>query len=194
MPIEDNKTHAEIIAEMRFHGQQNIDAEKDKPEFGILTMEGRIVQNYANELEAAHKRDVDKLNSVIQATVSHSDAEIDRLRREVENAKVVGNAAKLCEAMESILNIAYEVKDANADGGCRTNIPTEFVIDTIKNALAAPQRNCDLYGGDYKMLHTKWSEWTASPSGRNPNNTMKMTFSEWLLAPANEKGATDGSK
>lgn len=65
----------------------------------------------------------------------------------------------------------------------------------IQKALAKPQRNCDLYGGDYKMLHTKWSEWTASPSGRNPNNTMKMTFSEWLLAPATAKeGETDASK
>lgn len=44
--------------------------------------------------EAAYKRDIEKLNSVIQATVSRSDAEIDRLRREAEELrKQIGNAA-----------------------------------------------------------------------------------------------------
>ena len=55
--MADNETIADIIAEMRFHGQQNIDAEKDKPEYGILTVEGRITQNYADRLDAAHKRE-----------------------------------------------------------------------------------------------------------------------------------------
>ena len=50
-----------------------------------------------------------------------------------------------------------------------------------------PLRNCDLYGGDYKMLHTAWFDWTASPSGMNPDGTVKLTFAEWLLAPATEK-------
>ena len=54
------------------------------------------------------------------------------------------NMKAMREALESILNIAYEVKDLNADGWCRTSIPTEFVIDTIKSALAKPPRNCDV--------------------------------------------------
>lgn len=53
------------------------------------------------------------------------------------------NMKAMREALESILNLAYEVKDANADGGCRTSIPTEFVIDTVKRALSVPPRNCD---------------------------------------------------
>lgn len=59
---KENETIVDIIAEMRFHGQQNIEAEKDKPEYGILTMEGRITQNYADRLEAAHKRGVDSIH------------------------------------------------------------------------------------------------------------------------------------
>ena len=58
---KENETIADIIAEMRFHGQLNIDAEKTKPEFGILTEEGRITQNYADRLEAAHRREIDVL-------------------------------------------------------------------------------------------------------------------------------------
>ena len=55
---DTNETIADIIAEMRFHAQQNIDAEKDKPEYGFLTVEGRSIQSYADRLEAAHKREV----------------------------------------------------------------------------------------------------------------------------------------
>lgn len=55
---DTNETIADIIAEMRFHAQQNIDAEKDKPEYGFLTVEGRSTQSYADRLEAAHKREV----------------------------------------------------------------------------------------------------------------------------------------
>lgn len=54
---DTHETSADIFAEMRFHGQQNIDAEKDKPEYGILTVEGRITQNYADRLEAALRRE-----------------------------------------------------------------------------------------------------------------------------------------
>ena len=67
-----NDTIADIIEEMRFHGQQNIDVEKDKPEYGILTMEGRIAQNYADRLDAAHKResgDCAKLREALKATL-----------------------------------------------------------------------------------------------------------------------------
>ena len=53
----------------------------------------------------------------------------------------------------------------------------------VNRALTAPPRNCDRFGGDYKMLHTAWFDWTGSPSGQNPDGTAKMGFGEWLLAP-----------
>lgn len=56
--MRENKTHEEIIVEMRFHGQLNIDAEQDKPEFGVLTAEGKIIKNYADQAEAAYKREL----------------------------------------------------------------------------------------------------------------------------------------
>jgi hypothetical protein len=74
---DTNETITDIIAEMRFHGQQNIDAEKDKPEYGILTVEGRIAQNYADRLEAAHRREADSIHRamVILAGIEMPDAE-----------------------------------------------------------------------------------------------------------------------
>lgn len=99
------------------------------------------------------------------------------------------------KAMREAVKLAMSVLCRNkADATYLAWCEYDDAIQECRAALAAPPRNCDLYGGDYKMLHTKWSEWTASPSGRNPNNTMKMTFSEWLLATANEKVAIDGAK
>lgn len=45
-------------------------------------------------------------------------------------------------------------------------------LDKAKAALAAPSRNCDRFGGDYKMLHTAWFDWSGSPSGQNPDGTV----------------------
>lgn len=45
-------------------------------------------------------------------------------------------AAKLREALEALLNLAYEVEDMNSDSGPRTSMPTKFVIDTAKAGLA----------------------------------------------------------
>lgn len=63
----------------------------------------------------------------------------------------------------------------------------DYMIKYLKAALAKPSRNCDMFGGDYKMLHTAWFDWTGSPSGQNPDGTVKMTFPEWLLAPVDAK-------
>lgn len=62
-------------------------------------------------------------------------------------------------------------------------------IDKCNAALEKPSRNCDLFCGDYKMLHTAWFDWTGSPSGQNPDGTAKMGFGEWLLALAGKRGA-----
>lgn len=51
------------------------------------------LEKIADRIEAAHKREVDKLNSVIQAQRSAFDAEQDRQRRAAP-----GNAAAMREA------------------------------------------------------------------------------------------------
>ena len=50
-------------------------------------------------------------------------------------------------------------------------------------------RNCDGFGGDFKMLHKAWFDWTGSPSGQNADGTVKLTFAEWLLAHQSEDNA-----
>ena len=53
--------------------------------------------------------------------------------------------------------------------------------EAVNAALAAPPRNCDRFGGDFKMLNTAWFDWTGSPSRKNPDGTVKLAFAEWLL-------------
>lgn len=57
----------------------------------------------------------------------------------------------------------------------------DMIDDLAKELLITPPRNCDLFGGNYKMLHTAWWDWTCSPSGTTPDGTVKLTFGEWLL-------------
>ena len=80
MDEKENKTHAEIIAEQL----SNIESLGD--ELPAVIAAGSL-RKLLRHLAAAHKREVDNLNSVIQATVSRSDAEIDRLRRELSKTR-----------------------------------------------------------------------------------------------------------
>lgn len=95
--------------------------------------------------------------------------------------------------------VGQAIRDAN-DGVVVSAInpcgmETRKMIVAAVNAASErkPRRNCDRFGGDFKMLHTAWFDWTGSPSGLNPDGTVKLTFAEWLLAPAKEKGGAVGT-
>ncbi len=88
----------------------------------------------------------------------------------------IGNTAAMHDALAKVKKLfdgrimwQYEIREAHK---------------AVEAALAKPPRNCDMYGGDYGMLHTAWFDWTGSPSGQNPDGTIKLTFSEWLLEKA----------
>lgn len=58
----------------------------------------------------------------------------------------------------------------------------------IAKARAIPRRNCDLFGGDPGRLHKLWWEWSGDLKNCNADGTVKFTFGEWLLKPADAKG------
>ena len=110
MSDENQETSADIIAEMRGARTEfpfvYLMGEPDTPEVidcrtkkiiepRKMNIRRVTVKELADRLEAALKREVDKLNSAIQATVGRSDAEIDRLRREIAEMRQAGDAAKL---------------------------------------------------------------------------------------------------
>ena len=130
---------------------------------------------FADRLEAAHKREIEKLNSVIQATVSHSDAEIDRLRREAkELRKQIGDAAKLREALVGLIDGICFHCDLSED--CK-GVPCEK-MQKAQAALAAHARNCDRP----ECATTKAAQdvWRKEDGG-------KTAYYDWLLAPATGK-------
>ncbi len=107
-----------------------------------------------------------------------------------EKSSAVGNAA-MREALDAINSIntgglkrlLCELVEADIFDGGQIN-KTISAVEKARRALSAPPRNCDLFGGDPKMLRTAWFDWSGSPSGRNPDGTVKMPFGEWLLAKA----------
>lgn len=90
----------------------------------------------------------------------------------------VGNAAKMREALKMFVD-AYKTTSYTL---CIENLRPAF--QNAKAALSSLPRNCDLFGGDPKMLYTAWFDWTASPSGMNDDGTVKLSYGEWLLERA----------
>ena len=126
------ETSAAIIAEMRDlaeHRDWNNHARQSNRE---------RISDIADRLEAAIKREVDKLNSAIQATVGRSDAEIDRLRREIAEMRRAGDVAKLREAMKRIVAASIVAKNANAPEWILQRMADIFAVATT--ALAAMKK------------------------------------------------------
>ena len=135
----ENETHAAVVAEMRkSENEATCPWWADGGGCDHCPMGGAgkncPFDKFADRAEAAHKREIEKLNSVIQATVSRSDAEIERLRREVaELRKQIGNAAKLREAVVLALSL-LDLKE-----GVPYKTVSQKDIDFMKAALAKSQ-------------------------------------------------------
>lgn len=177
MSNEKQESLADIVAEMRQGMNPNGTAECQYLESDICTLTDRI--------EAAAKRE----REAVEADALTVGGVVEAERHKP------GNAAAIREALEAIncidtrrlKRLLCELVEADIPDGGQIN-KTISAVDKAKAALAAPARNCDRFGGDYKMLHTAWWDWTCSPSGTNPDGTVKLAFGEWLLAPAIKKG------
>lgn len=125
----------ETLADIRKDAEEKLRAELKKM-FARPPDPLRVLQAFNDmfdRIEAAHRREIDKLNAVIQAQRSQFDAEIDRLRRE----KSPGNMAKMREALELFAHMN--------DDGYYDDIPViKNIVEKAKCALAKPPRNCDV--------------------------------------------------
>ena len=132
-----------------------------------VTMSWHDFRRMLNRFEAAHKREA------------------------VTDCNQFGNAAKLREALEMVCDAhytkevggeLYEGFEVEVDDG--TGRP---LICVVKNALAAPPRNCDKVKTSWDVLK-KWHEGLDTA-----NDIVRML--DWLLAPATEKeGGNDGNE
>ena len=92
----------------------------------------------------------------------------------------VGDIAAMREALESARDLIL----LQCYGGTEFAKACRETVNKIRNALAKPPRNCDLFGGDPKKLHELWWEWSGDLKNCNADGTVKFTFGEWLLERA----------
>lgn len=106
-------------------------------------------------------------------------AKMETITSTCKDSLQVGNIAAMYDALMEIQLICYK-----AGGTMGFDVACGIIKSKSRAALSAPPRNCDLFGGDPKMLYTAWFDWTASPSGMNDDGTVKLTYGEWLLERA----------
>ena len=99
-----------------------------------------------------------------------------------------GSQMKMREALVAIKDTINELRERNPNVVDCVRDAIGMIENWTDAALSEPPRNCDMFGGNLKRLNTAWFDWTGTPSGQNPDGTVRMTFGEWLLATA-EKGA-----
>ena len=155
---------------------------------------GRPLSDYfvdlARRIDKKHGEEIKSLQSTIRK-LNDAIAEKQELNANSKSAQIeFYNVAKLREELDLLLGWATSCLQMPQDKRTESlKVGADFVKTCCEDALKEPPRNCDMFGGDYKMLHTAWFDWTGSPSGRNDDGTVKMTFSEWLLATAEKGGA-----
>ena len=201
---ERNETIADIVAAKRREAQRLIESAEASAMCGetmagtpyteedleFARQDAKEMLAEADRLEAAMKREAEKLNLVIQAQRIEIDAEQDRQRRERGDAAALRDALE--EATERLIRIVgcdhytFHRNKHHCDfkttmGECRNKNICETIFKA-KVALAAPARNCDKYA-TYDAAKCAWY--------KEPIATL---FSRWLFAQANEKGDDDASK
>jgi DNA-binding FrmR family transcriptional regulator len=112
------------------------------------------------------------------------EAAVIRENRTCKDSLQVGDIAAMRGALENARSLISEGIETEVKDDIRHPFHLELAIEKINEALSTPPRNCDLFGGDPKMLYTAWFDWTASPSGMNDDGTVKLTYGEWLLVRA----------
>ena len=104
----------------------------------------------------------------------------------VGSSDVLQNMAAMRDALRFTINQIDKNPDRLSAGQLLC-----IIGDKAEAALAWDPRNCDMFGGDAKMLHTAWFDWTGSPRGHNDDGTVKLTFGEWLLVKADRNGGAE---
>lgn len=188
--MSDNETVDDVLADMLLPRFDAITAMRANNYDEIKS----LVANYRDRIKAAYKREVEKFNSVIQATVSSSDADIDHLRREKAAQIEFGNVAKLREALGKL---RAELWNNTVIAGKK-----KFALYEIADlALAKPPRNCDVgaaeeqrerFGSFCKKDYISEDCPYGCPLYRMEYSTAHCPFA-WAQMPYKE-GETNGSK
>ena len=125
--MNKNETIADIRKEAEARFRELL--EKNVDSLGHIQAMQQFNQVF-DRIEAAYRRECAEVREIAATTV-------------LEDTKYVpANAAKLREAIQSILDLAYEVAAETEEPRCK--ISNDWLIETCNAALAEPPRQCDM--------------------------------------------------
>lgn len=191
--MSEQKTHAEIIAEMRYKAGVICPWQVNGGTCELCPLghspHGKDLGKYcsfhklAHELDAAHRREVQN------ALDAGGFVEASRKNKQV------GNAAKLREALiQCELFLGYVDRHGhptlNPGDKCVACEDASKLRDMVNRALATPPRNCDLARDWIRDLYAHFQP-PASVKREMPPEWVDavMAFCRWLVATAQEGGA-----
>ena len=175
--MAEQETIADVIAAMRDEAAR-ADMEQDYS----INDAAEMMREFAWRFEAAHKRELARVDAVIDEAVHGYPPEDINDKRErgeaVTGSNQFGNAAKLREALAELVE---NIEMRSSTFGLNVIVDTKTYLDA-KAALAAPPRNCDRP----ECATTKAAQdvWRREDGG-------KTAYYEWLLATYKE-GGNDG--
>lgn len=132
-----------------------------------------------DRIEAARSCEVQSLQGTI---VKLNDAIAEK--QELNEIITPVNNAACRNALEEILEKIDKWRTDNV----MEHWQYSQLFDIANWAIAAPPRNCDRLQGDGKKLNAEWFDWTGTPDGQNADGTVKLSYSDWLLAMTAKKG------
>ena len=173
---ERKETLADIVAEIRANNCFLPD-DNQSP-----TSTAGDMKRYADRIEAAAKRE-----GILRDTVSFHCGDCVKFGFDCDAAKMVGNAAKLREVLERLLDYWSR---------CDVTYPPERRLrDMALSALAAPPRNCDRFAtaeDAYKAFSSycfnRPSEGKCVGCPIVGEGGKSNCFGAWLMAAAQEGG------
>ena len=163
MSNEKQETIADIVREMRTIGRLDEKSTDKIPR----TLQALGLRTYADRIEAAHKREVAELKRKMNDVVCENEALRDacgtcgakrELEATCEKSSLVGNAAKMREALKETQSVIAKCMDIL--NMIPSGVPYDGLIDDVADelgdlrdscvnpALAVPPRNCDVGTAD----------------------------------------------
>lgn len=148
-----------------------------------------LLLNYADRLEAAHKRDIEDATA---STVKEAAQSASEVYEPHIQSKTVGNAAKTREALLKLLSIADHLLTRYA-------LPKLAAIEILELkqiagvALSAPARNCDVMS-----LESARKLWFAKEIIPRLNGDLplgkEVPFEEWFVSQQEKEEAKGEAK
>lgn len=201
--IDNHETSADIISEIRERMEKLKNAIHSAPlcyPTDSMKSQYEILDEFADRLEAAHKREIDELKKQIEDLRQQRDVwskRADELKtkcnEQYAKLKQAGDAAKLREALKVANETADELLKWTWNHYQELNCMGGRLKRAIEAALSAPPRNCDVGTAEEQYRrHGAFCDATRhGMSGYHCDDAPRCVFcfAKWARLPYEEGGA-----